>query len=519
MRQSPLLLHTRSNCSNRSNPKMGRLAFGVLAGVGLALSSGGALPIRGEAASYPAYCQQDPSAIAQKESLRRAAVNGSQDAAKKYKALLVQHGERLRNCRSQNWLKNQAIWIRLYPCDAQPGVLDSVLDRIVDRGYNRVYVEVFYGGKVLLPANQNPTPWVPVLAGTSFANTDLLAQTIRKSRDRGLKVHAWMFGMNFGANYVRRYDRQQTIAKNGLGQTSLTASTLAGLSTDLGQLNPDEVFVDPYSPQVKQDYATLIGAIAQRKPDGLLFDYIRYPRGSGNASIASKVQDLWVYGEASQQSLLQRALNLKGMALTHRFLSQGFLRASDVQAINAQYANDKIPQWQGIDGAKIAALPAAQQAATLQSELWRLSLAHAGQGVVNFVNHATTVAQSRGVASGLVFFPDGNASVGQGYDSRLQLWERFPTGAAWHPMAYATCGNTSCIMLQLQRVLNMAPPGTKIEPVLAGVWQQPISNRPPLEVQMQVLQRLAPQIDSVSHFAFSWQEPGSDRDRKACTLR
>jgi hypothetical protein len=36
---------------------------------------------------------------------------------------------------------------------------------------------------------------------------------------------------------------------------------------------------------------------------------------------------------------------------------------------------------------------------------------------------------------------------------------------------------------------------------------------------MSVLRDLAPNITSVSHFAYSWQEPGSDRDRKACTIR
>jgi Glycosyl hydrolase-like 10 len=485
----------------------------------LAIAAFAPLPVQAANSDFSAYCQQMPTAIAQKDKLRQDAAKGNQDAAKKYKAILSQNGDRLRKCRSQTWPQNQAIWIRLYPCDARPGVLDSVLDRIVDRGYNQVYVESFYSGKVLLPVNQNPTPWTSVLAGSGFDNTDLLAQVIRKGHDRGLKVYSWMFGLNFGASYVRRFDRQQTIAKNGLGQTSLTASTIAGLSTDLGQTNPDEAFIDPYSPQIRQDYTALVNAIAQRKPDGVLFDYIRYPRGYGSASVASKVQDLWVYGQSSQQSLLQRALNTKGMAFTHRFLSQGFLRANDVQEISALYAKDKVPAWQGIDGARLAGLPPTQQASALQSELWRLSVAHAAQGVVDFVNHATGMVRTQGISSGVVFFPEANALVGQGYDSRLQLWDRFPTNAQWHPMAYGICGNTGCIMQQIQRVLEKAPPGTDVQPVLAGIWQQSVGNRPSLEAQMQVLQRMAPQITSVSHFAFSWQEPGSDRNRKACVMR
>jgi hypothetical protein len=487
---------------------------------------GVALPLPPAQAENTPYCQQTTAAIAQKEKLRVDAVKGNADAQKKYKALLVQQGDRLRTCRTQTWPQNQAIWIRLYACDAKPGVLEAVLDRIVDRGYNQVYVEAFYSGRALLPANQNVTPWMSTLAGSGADNVDLLAQAIQKGRARGLKVYAWMFGMNFGANYVRRFDRQQTLAKNGLGQTSLTAKVMPGLSTDLGQLNPDEVFVDPYSPQARQDYSTLIAAIAQRKPDGILFDYIRYPRGSGSASVASKVQDLWVYGDASQQTLLQRAQNASGMELLRRFLQSGFLKADDLKETNSvkglatSKLSEQRPVWQGIDTGRIPSnLPTAKQATLFQSELWRLAVAHAGQGVIDFVNEAVGNVQTQGIATGLVFFPDGNLTIGQGYDSRLQLWDRFPATTEWHPMAYGVCGNTSCIMQQIERVLSRAPAGVQVKPVLAGVWQKSVGNRPPLEAQMQVLYRLAPQLTSVSHFAYSWQEPGSDRDRKACIVR
>jgi hypothetical protein len=487
---------------------------------------GVSIPLQPALAENTPYCQQTSAAIAQKEKLRQEAIKGNGDAKKKYKAILKQQGDRLRNCRARTWPKNQAIWIRLYACDAKPGALEAVLDRIVDRGYNQVYVEAFYTGRALLPANQNPTPWLSTLAGSGADNVDLLAQAIQKGRERGLKVYAWMFGMNFGANYVRRFDRQQALAKNGLGQTSLTAKVLPGLSTDLGQLNPDEVFIDPYSPQVRQDYSLLIGAIAQRKPDGILFDYIRYPRGSGGASVASKVQDLWIYGDASQQTLLQRAQNASGLELLRRFLQYGFLKADDLKETNSvknlklSQASEQRPAWQGIDTSRIPTnLPTAQQASLFQAELWRLTVAHAGQGVIDFVSEAVGAVQNRGIPSGVVFFPDGNLTIGQGYDSRLQLWDRFPTTAEWHPMAYGVCGNTSCIMQQIQRVISRAPAGVQVKPVLAGVWQKSVGNRPPLEAQMQVLYRLAPHITSVSHFAYSWQEPGSDRDRKACTFR
>lgn len=490
---------------SRCYPVLGLATLlGSLVGQGLSV-----LPVQAQLS----YCQQSASAIAQKDTLRQAATNGSREAQKRYRSLIAQHGERLRKCRSQAWPQNEAIWIRLYPCDARPGAIDGVLDRIVNRGYNQVYIEVFGNGKVLLPANNNPTPWTPVLAGSRLENTDLLALSIRKGHERGLKVSAWLFTLNFGASYFRNPDRADALARNGLGQTSLTAQeSLVDPSA-----KADIAFIDPYSAQARQDYAQLVRAIAQRNPDGMLFDYVRYPRGTGPASLATRVQDLWIYGESSRQALLKRAINYKGLDLIQRYLTQGFITAGDLGSLNLLYPGEREPLWQGRNPAvSTSSYPLARRTAVLQSSLWQLSVAHAFQGVLDFLNSAVQPVQQLGIPVGVVFFPDGNMTVGQGYDSRLQFWENFPKSIEWHPMSYGVCGNPSCIVSQLQRVVRSAPRGVQVKPVLAGIWQQPVSNRPPLEVQMKAIYRAAPQLKSVSHFAYSWQEPGSDRDRKYC---
>ncbi|MEL6129530.1 MAG: hypothetical protein AAFR30_06420, partial [Cyanobacteria bacterium J06628_4] len=59
---------------------------------------------------------------------------------------------------------------------------------------------------------------------------------------------------------------------------------------------------------------------------------------------------------------------------------------------------------------------------------------------------------------------------------------------------------------------------SNVRPALAGVWGKSINNRPSLEAQMNALQRAAPNIQSVSHFAYSWQDPEFDRVRKFCAL-
>ena len=479
----------------------------------LALAIGGLAGPQPATAQAPPYCQQSANAIAQKAALRQAAFAGNAEAKQRYDTIVGQQREQLRVCRQQAWPQTEATWIRLYPCDVRPGALETVLDRMVERGYNAVYVESFAGSKVLLPSNSNPTPWASMISPDTSSDVDLLARVIQKGHDRGLKVYAWMFTLNFGADYFYRADRPDVMARNGFGKTSLSAAQSNGAS---GELSPDGAFVDPYSVRARQDYTNLVRAIAQRQPDGIVFDYVRYPFGKGGESIAGRVQDLWVYGDSSRQVLLQRAMNQRGLELIQRYLQQGYVSATDVNAAIARFPQEGEPMWQGRNpNGSTAGLPADRRAEILSSSLWQLSVSHAAQGVVDFLN--TAVAASPGVPTGVVFFPDGNKPVGQlGYDSRLQFWENFPRSIDWHPMAYATCGSVTCITAQIQRVLKMAPAGTRIKPVLAGIWQQSLGNRPPLEAQMQAVYQLSPKLQSVSHFAYSWQEPGSDRDRKYC---
>ncbi len=456
------------------------------------------------------YCQLSTAAVKAKENLRLSAFKGNQDAQSRYQQLLQQHAQQLQTCRSRTWPQTQALWLRLYPCDIRPGTLDYIMDRIVNRGYNQVYLEVFYDGQVLLPAAANPTVWPSVIRTSGSENVDLLATAIQKGRQRGLKVYSWMFTTNFGYTYAQRKDREGAIARNGKGQTSLYVVD-----------NGSQVFVDPYNPQAKRDYFQMVQEVLRRRPDGLLFDYVRYPRQAGSNSIATKVSDLWLFSQATQEALFNRAQNYKGLELIRRFLSKGYVTAGDIGEVDRLYPQEGEPMWQGRippPQQKSILSPTARQP-LLQSELWLLAVAHAMQGIVDFVALASYPAKQQGIPSGVVFFPDGNQTVGQGYDSRLQPWDRFPTSLEWHPMAYATCSKASCIAEQVQRVLSIAPSNTQVIPALAGKWGGSVSNRPSLEAQMQALRKFAPQLKGVSHFAYSWQYPQNDSDRKFCRFK
>ncbi|HEY9872727.1 MAG TPA: family 10 glycosylhydrolase [Candidatus Obscuribacterales bacterium] len=462
-------------------------------------------------AQTQAYCQFTREAIAEKQNLLKGSLKGNADAQKSYKVLLREHAEYLRQCRSQNWPNNQSIWLRLYPCDRLPGVLDQILDRIVNQGYNQVNLEVFGDSQVLLPASDNPTPWSSLVRAPGTENVDLLAQVIQKGRERGLRVYAWMFTMNFGYTYGLRPDKQSVLARNGKGNIALLDTLQEG----------PQAFIDPYNQQARSDYYRLVQAVAQRRPDGILFDYVRYPRGSGGDSVVAKLQDLWIYGDAAQQALYARSLNNKGRELIQRYISRGSISTSDIEAVDQLYPQEASPLWQGRNPpANEIQLTAAERLPKLRWDLWQLSLGHAAQGVLDFLAVATLPAQQQGIRTGAVFFPEGNQPIAQGgFDSRLQAWDRFPSSMEWHPMVYGVCGSTSCIQDQLKRVLNRASPDTRVAPVIVGLWGQSWKNRPSLEEQMQALQQVAPQIDSVSHFAFSWQNPDLDRDRQTCRVR
>lgn len=467
-----------------------------------------------------AHCRLSPQLVSQKEELRQKALAGDAAAQQSYNQLLTQHARIMGDCRVRTWPRKQAIWLRLYPCDAQPGALEKLLDDIVNKGYNEVYVEAFYDGQVLLPKANNPTVWPSVIRTPGMENVDLLAQAMTEGRRRGLRTYAWVFTMNFGYTYAQRPDRQQNLALNGAGETTLSMiADNESLHDSLGESFANHAFVDPYSAQARQDYQVMINEILKRRPQGVLYDYVRYPRGVGGASVAGNVKNLWIYGQASLEAIKARALHPKGKELLERYVKNGYLTDDEIKKINEKYPDVKTPLWQDKTAlpalAKLEPLPVNNT----RELLWFFSVAHAMQGVVDFVKAGTQPVVAQGLPTGAVFFPDGNQRVRErGFDSRLQPWDQFPATMEFHPMVYGACGvnNTSCIQDKIERVVKMAPAGAEIIPALAGLWGQPFTNRPPLEQQMQMIRQVAPQINAVSHFAYDWQEIEITQQRKTC---
>ncbi|UFP96357.1 hypothetical protein [Gloeobacter morelensis] len=488
------------------------LLSAVLFGLGSLL---GAAPSRAAEISAPAGgCRLSAEAVARKAAWQRAALAGNGEAGRRYLAQIGEDAAQLRLCRAAVWPRVQAIWLRLYPCDLQPGAIDALMDRLVALGYNRIHLEVFFEGQVLLPMADNPTVWPSVVRVPPSA--DLLASAIASARARGVAVYAWLFSLNFGYSYTQLADRQVALACNGLGRTSLTAVGEIDSQTDMSILELDRVFVDPYSRVAREDFARLVEAVLRRKPDGILFDYVRYPRSSGAASVATGVRDLWVFGEASRQTLLSRTLNLWGGFLIERYLERGWLSESDLAEADRQFPLRTGAPWSGYSPPARPLSPAGRRP-YLQRQLWSLGLSHAREGIVQYLAEAALPAHLQGVATGAVFFAEADRAVGAGFDSRLQPWPQFLSVGEWHPMVYANCGEAHCILSQVQTVLERTPPGIAVVPSLAGVWGRAHTGRPALEVQMAALQAAFPSLQAVSHFAYAWQEPQLERERRTCS--
>jgi Glycosyl hydrolase-like 10 len=466
------------------------------------------------------YCQIPPAEVSAKNVLRLATQKGDRDSQSRYSEIVKKHVSYVQQCRQKSWLKNQSIWIRLYPCDTRPGALEEIFDRMVNRGYNQVYVATFYAGRVLLPRTGNTTAWTSVLTSKGTEKTDLLGDAIQKGHERGLKVYSWMYSLSFGPDYGMSPTGQSAVAVNGRGETTLFAGEEGFQKAADGEAG-SVLFVDPYSDKAREDYDRMVREVVRRKPDGVLFDYIRFPRGQGPQSIASYVKDLWIYGDESRQTLAALAQNSKGTDLIQRYLDKGMITINDLKEVDKLYPNEVSPLWQGrtpLEGE--ATMTYDEKFPWIEWDLWQLTLAHASQGVVSFLQKAVAPVEQQRIKTGAVFFPEANQPVGKrGYDSRLQAWDRFPASSEWHPMSYATCNKSNCIVDQVKRVVSMAPAGTQVIPTLAGTWNKPLEGRPSLEEQMDGIHRSVPQINSISHFAFSWQEPELDYYRSGCQLK
>jgi hypothetical protein len=463
-------------------------------------------------------CDVKTSEILRKHELRKSALvaTPNPNAKAQYQAIIQKHKSELQACRDRLAPQTQATWIRLYPNDAKAGVLEDVFDKVANRGYNQVFIETFYDGRVLLPVADNPTPWRSVMEEAVKseevpADYDLWKQAIAIGRERGIKVYGWSFAMNFGYGYSEIKGRSGAIAINGNGENSIANTNFDRNQVANGRAfyedayEADHLFADPYSAIAKADLTSAIKALAQRNPDGMVFDYVRYPT---NETLIDNVKQLWIHGQSSRMALLNSIDNKNVRELMALYLQNGDLTSNDVIQTEKRLAETAKVKPTNIKNP-------AETAAIAEDLLWTIATNHAYQGVINFVTTISAPLKQNNLAIGTVFFPNGNRAESGRFDGRMQPWDRFPKYMERHPMTYALCSDGKCVADQVAEVVRQSSPETLVCPVLAGTWGQGFDGHPSFEKQMQAIRAREPKINCFSHFVYAWMEPESDRLRKS----
>jgi len=465
-------------------------------------------------------CDVSTAEILRKHELRKSALVKSprdQKAQDQYQAIIQKHKSELQACRDRNTPQTQATWLRLYPNDVKAGVLEDVFDKMANRGYNQVFVEVFYDGRVLLPVADNPTPWRSVMeesvkAGEVPADYDLWKQAIEIGRARGIKVYGWSFTMNIGYGYSEIKGRSGALALNGRGENSIANTNFDRSLVSNGRAfyedayEADHLFVDPYNAIAKADLTSVVKALMKRNPDGMVFDYVRYPTNS-TGELIDNVKQLWIHGKASRTALLNSIDNRTVRELMDIYLQNGDLTADDVVQTEKKLTDNIKVRSTNIKNPR-------ETAAIAEGLLWNIATNHAYKGVVNFVNTITAPLQQNSIPIGTVFFPNGNRTESGKFEARMQPWDRFPKNMERHPMTYALCSDGSCVADQVAEVVRQSAPETLVCPVLAGTWGQGFDGHPSFEIQTRAILARQPKINCISHFVYAWIEPESDRLRK-----
>jgi len=101
--------------------------------------------------------------------------------------------------------------------------------------------------------------------------------------------------MNF--SYALRPDRQSVVLAMAEESSMWSITTVKSLSIPITR---------------KRNETTQLITEVIRRPDGVLFDYVRIPRFR-KRSVVNKVQDLWIYSNAAKQAFINVRSTTKGL--------------------------------------------------------------------------------------------------------------------------------------------------------------------------------------------------------------
>lgn len=414
-----------------------------------------------------------------------------------YQAALQQSRESVDlACQGNSIPKERGIWLRAYPNDGKSFEVLGVLDQMLVSGVTDIYLESFYEGKTLFPIESGSfSSWLSPNQG------NLLKIYADLAHQRGMRVHAWIRGADFGPDYAVKFPER--LIRNAFGQVSnLKVSTKdqkpAFVPTvsipDFKISEASHWFVDPSHPQVQQDLQTIVRGALDQGVDGIALDYIRYPVAQCAEQKGCLQKDprlLWLFAED------------KGFA---RFIS-----FAQKQGVDPKVLDQWINKRNTLDPQTI-------------ENLSRLAYQYLRSNILNLVQQTAQNIPNDKVLTAAVW-SEGN----QTNDSRMQPYDQFPLSRgpnfmnySYDPVCNPATPERSCITGEYDRALSFFPTG-KFCTILAPdppyrVGQPGGDHHVVLSEQVRVLsehaQQKAQKIDCLNYFAFGWIYPENDQHRK-----
>jgi uncharacterized lipoprotein YddW (UPF0748 family) len=145
----------------------------------------------------------------------------------------------------------------------QEADLDRIVDQLKEANLNTVFLQTRLRGDVIYPSRLEPRN-ENIKNPYATADYDPLAYAVEACHKRGLECHAWFVVYPLGPE--RKSNPSETVIKNN--------SLVKTFKKDL--------YLDPGNPQTTTYLIRLIKEIVSSYDiDGIHFDYIRYPDGSG----------------------------------------------------------------------------------------------------------------------------------------------------------------------------------------------------------------------------------------------
>ena len=155
--------------------------------------------------------------------------------------------------------------------ERQKADLDRMLDKLERTGINVIFLQTRLRGNVIYPSRIEP---VCEYFDSRYSEYDPLAYAIEACHRRGMECHAWMVVYPVG--------NSRTATTKKKGRKIHHAVSVPDRYRSIAKSYGGTLYLDPGDPETIDYLVSLIEELVSNYDiDGVHFDYIRYPNGSG----------------------------------------------------------------------------------------------------------------------------------------------------------------------------------------------------------------------------------------------